>query len=155
MTVKVQNRIFDVFLGILLSLSFAYALTSSLNLKYPIFNMLFIIAAIFLICSAIFINRLSGIITLSTIGVGAVASVFYITFTNSWNNLYIFADDYLYWLADYIEYSNRPNTLFILITVIFTCILTSLIVYLFGVKHFIFQILLVNRCNSLQRTMDV
>lgn len=105
--------------------------------------MLFVITIIFILYSVALFNRLAGIISLSLLGSGVIVSTIYVTFTHTWDELYIFANDYFYWLVDFIEYYSQPSPLFIMLTVIFLCIAASSIVYLFGVKKFVFPILLI------------
>lgn len=143
LSTKVQNRIFDVLLGILLGFSLVYTLESSLNLRFSLANLFFISFALFMLYIVIFLNRLTALITLSVLGAGVIASVSYLTFTQSWKSVYTFVDNYMYWLTDYMEYFNQPNALFTLLTVICLSIIVSLVVYIFGVKHFIFPILLI------------
>jgi len=139
---KALYRIPDIFLALLLSFSFVYALTSSLLLTYPAVNIFLLLLLFLIIWSVAFQNKTAIIITSSLATVSVIILFFAEVSKTGIPKMVSFIEDYFYWLSDFINASTDMNKMYQTITVLALCILLSLFVYIFVVKKYLFFILL-------------
>lgn len=140
---KLYDKISDVLLALLITVSFVYALTSSLCLTYPVLSILLLSVLCIVLYSVMFYNKTTSIISFSALGLALLISALYAAFGTGLDRVIKLFDDYYFWLSDFILYPENLVPLYQLITVLALCILISLFSYLFIVRKFRFFVVLI------------
>lgn len=141
---KRNTALTGLVLAALLSLSYIYALTSTLHFTITPLRILGISSALLVVYTAIFWNKVSLRVTL---GIAAAFGLFVLVF---WMKKGMITEysyrvaDYLYWLNDYILGNVSNNTRYEGYTVIALCLLISFPVFLMMVQRFSFPIVLLS-----------
>lgn len=139
----ILNKLPDVFLSILVSFSLTYALaSSSLCMHYSLAEILLIITLCTAILYLLFYNKKMTIISTIVLCSSFAATVVYVLF-KCIDEIVEFISEYSFWFYDFIMYPNDSEPFYQQITVIFMCILVSVLSYIFVIKKFRFFVILI------------
>jgi Transglutaminase-like enzymes, putative cysteine proteases len=140
---KLSDNIANLFLALVMSMSIVYASTSSMGLKYPLYYIAFYIAIFLIIFSIMFISKKSVIISAVLLGLFFTAAVFLLIKKDLYSSLRILLEQYSYWLFAFIENGGLAIHLYVNITVVLLCFVTSAYTFAFIYKRFMFLLILI------------
>lgn len=140
---KLADKISDVLLALLVTVSLVYALTTSLCLTFPFLNILLLAALFVVLYSVMFYNKTTSVVSFASIGLAAALTAIYVLLGTGVEKPLDFLEDYFLWLGDFIYYPDNIVPSYQFFTVIALCVLFSLFSYLFIVRRFRFLVVLI------------
>ncbi len=139
-----MSYVINLIIAASLSFSFVYALTSALSMTYEAKDVFLLVFFASILCSIVFMNRLSQKIFAGALVLIAAGSLFYFYFKSSaFKLVYSKTIATFLWLKSYINGEVPLTPEYQLYTLLALSIAISLAVYLFTVKKFNFYVLLV------------
>lgn len=136
------NAFLNAFLAGLTAFCFAYALIYTLNFNYPIANILLAIFVVIILCSIIFLNKLTLITAGVISGIVACSWLAYQLFNKSLDERIDEIASFVTWNYDYITGLEDINKVYMNYTSLLLIIIMTVIAYIITVKRYNFILLL-------------
>ena len=136
------NAFLNAFLAGLTAFCFAYALIYTLNFNYPIANIMLAIFVVIILCSIIFLNKLTLITAGVISGIVACSWLAYQLFNKSLDERIDEIASFVTWNYDYITGLEDINKVYMNYTSLLLIIIMTIIAYIITVKRFNFILLL-------------
>ncbi len=145
---KLLDTIAYCILTILISYSLCQSIWSSFCMTEAISTeLLGIIVIISILLIPLLYNKMTTLIGLSTLFIGAIAYLFYLSSTLGTRGTFNFLDNYTFWIIDTVNGYLYEDRMFILLTEIFIALFVTLLIYIFTVKFFNIYVIAVLGCS--------
>ncbi len=145
---KLLDTIAYCILTILISYSLCQSIWSSFCMTESISTeLLGIVIIISIMLIPLLYNKITTLIGLSTLFIGAIAYLFYLSSTLGTRGIFNFLDNYTFWIIDTVNGYLYEDRLFILLTEIFIALFVTLLIYIFTVKFFNIYVIAVFGCS--------
>ncbi len=139
------NYLMNFILTVFMSFSFTYALTTTLNLKYHPFIIIFAISIVTLFYSAITINKKVLKISLLSILVIFLGTIGLLWYKFGFNEIYVNIDYFCNWLYDYVlSFKVQLIWVYGILIAAFFILTVTLFVFIFTIKRFNFVVILIS-----------
>ncbi|KNY26272.1 hypothetical protein [Pseudobacteroides cellulosolvens] len=139
------NYLMNFILTVFMSFSFTYALTTTLNLKYHPFIIIFAISIVTLFYSAITINKTVLKISLWSILVLFLGTIGLLWYKFGFNEIYINIDYFCNWLYDYVlSFKVGLISIYGILIATFFIFAVTLFIFIFTIKRFNFVVILIS-----------
>ncbi|HEY9060459.1 MAG TPA: transglutaminase domain-containing protein [Pseudobacteroides sp.] len=142
---QTQNYLINFILTVLMSFCFSYALTTTLNLKYPAYMLILAISAVTLFYSAITVNKIVLKISLLSMLVLVIGIVGFLFYKLGFSEIYVNIEYFCNWLYDYVSsFKVKLVPVYGIIIASFFVLVTTLFTFIFTIKRYNFIVILIS-----------